>query len=66
MPNSPDHGNAVDYFVDRHVREGRGDRLAFADPWRRLTYGELAAASARFACRRCATPASSASGGSRW
>src|SRR5438270_12332591 len=41
--------NAVDYFVDRHVREGRGDRLAFADPWRRLTYGELAVASGRFA-----------------
>ncbi len=43
------NGNAVDYFVDRHVREGRGGRLAFADPWRSLTYGELAAASARFA-----------------
>src|SRR3954469_21748896 len=42
------NGNAVDYFVDRHLREGRGDRLAFADPWRRLTYGELAAESARF------------------
>src|SRR5215217_4731518 len=43
------NGNAVDYFVDRHLREGRGDRLAFIDPWRRLTYGELAAGSARFA-----------------
>jgi len=42
-------GNAVDYFIDRHLREGRGDRLAFADPWRSLTYAELAAASARFA-----------------
>lgn len=42
-------GNAVDYFVDRHVREGRGDRLAFVDPWRSLTYAELAIASARFA-----------------
>src|SRR4051794_30316981 len=42
-------GNAVDYFIDRHLREGRGDRLAFADPWRRLTYRELAFASARFA-----------------
>jgi 4-hydroxybenzoate-CoA ligase len=42
-------GNAVDYFVDRHVREGRGDRLAFVDPWRSLTYAELAEASARFA-----------------
>src|SRR4051794_4960080 len=43
------NGNAVDYFIDRHVREGRGGRLAFADPWRSLTYAELAAASARFA-----------------
>src|SRR5947209_4398442 len=41
--------NAVDYFVDRHLREGRGDRLAVADPCRSLTYAELAAASARFA-----------------
>jgi 4-hydroxybenzoate-CoA ligase len=43
------NGNAVDYFIDRHLREGRGDRLAFVDPWRRLSYAELAAASARFA-----------------
>src|SRR5947207_528289 len=43
------NGNAVDYFIDRHLREGRGDRLAFADPWRSLTYAELAAASGRFA-----------------
>jgi 4-hydroxybenzoate-CoA ligase len=42
-------GNAVDYFIDRHLREGRGGRLAFADPWRSLTYAELAAAAARFA-----------------
>src|SRR5260370_38792786 len=42
-------GNAVDYFIDRPLREGRGDRLAFVDPWRSLTYAELAAASARFA-----------------
>ncbi|HTV88671.1 MAG TPA: benzoate-CoA ligase family protein [Stellaceae bacterium] len=43
------NGNAYEYFVERHVRDGRGDRLAFADPWRQLTYRELAAASARFA-----------------
>ena len=43
------NGNAADYFIDRHLREGRGERLAFADPWRSLTYAELAAASARFA-----------------
>src|SRR5271170_6460679 len=42
-------GNAADYFIDRHLREGHGDRLAFADPWRSLTYAELAAGSARFA-----------------
>ena len=42
-------GNAVDYFIDRHLREGRGDRLAIADPWRSLTYAELAAAAVRFA-----------------
>src|SRR6202158_2578719 len=41
--------NAGDYFIDRHLREGRGDRLAFADPWRSLSYADLAAASARFA-----------------
>src|SRR5271170_5533099 len=42
-------GNAADYFIDRHLREGHGDRLAFADPWRSLTYAELTSASARFA-----------------
>jgi 4-hydroxybenzoate-CoA ligase len=44
-----DTGNASDYFVSRHLREGRGDRVAFVDPWRSLTYAELDAASARFA-----------------
>src|SRR6195256_615524 len=43
------NGNAVDYFIDRHLREGRGDRLALADPWRSLTYAKLATASAQFA-----------------
>src|SRR5579864_4111609 len=43
------NGNAYDYFIDRHLREGRGERLAFADPSRNLTYAELAAASAHFA-----------------
>ena len=40
------NGNAADYFIERHLREGRGDRLAFADPWRSLTYAALSAASA--------------------
>jgi benzoate-CoA ligase family protein len=42
-------GNAFDYFVARHGREGRGERLAFVDPWRSLTYAELATAAGRFA-----------------
>lgn len=42
-------GNAVDWFVDRHLSQGNAMRLAFRDPWRSLTYGELAAATARFA-----------------
>jgi 4-hydroxybenzoate-CoA ligase len=41
--------NAVDWFVDRPVLEGGGGRLAFRDPWRSLTYGELAIETARFA-----------------
>ena len=43
------NGNAVDYFVDRHLREGRGDVVAFRDPWRGLTYAALAEATHRFA-----------------
>jgi 4-hydroxybenzoate-CoA ligase len=46
---SEPNGNAADYFIDRHLRAGRGDRIAFRDPWRSLTYAELDAASARFA-----------------
>jgi 4-hydroxybenzoate-CoA ligase len=42
-------GNAVDWFLDRHVREGRGDRTAFTDPWRSISYAALARESARFA-----------------
>jgi 4-hydroxybenzoate-CoA ligase len=41
--------NAVGWFLDRHVAEGRGERLAFADPWRRVTYAGLQAATARVA-----------------
>lgn len=41
--------NAVDWFVDRHVRDGNGERLAFRDPWRSLTYGGLQSATAAFA-----------------
>jgi benzoate-CoA ligase family protein len=42
-------GNAVDWFVDRHARDGAGDRLAFQDPWRSLTYLALEQATRRFA-----------------
>lgn len=41
--------NAVDWFLDRHVREGRGDHVAFIDPHRSLTYADLARETRRFA-----------------
>lgn len=46
---SQPNGNAADYFVARHVRDGNGARLAFIDPCGSLTYAELDARSARFA-----------------
>lgn len=45
-------GNAAIYFVDRHVGEGRADKVAFreADGRKRsLTYGQLAEETGRFA-----------------
>ena len=41
--------NAVSDFVDSHVAAGRGNKAAFVDPERLLTYGELQARSIRFA-----------------
>ena len=41
--------NAVSDFVDAHVAQGRSGKLAFIDPERALTYGELHARSVRFA-----------------
>ena len=41
-----DYNAAVD-FVDRNVAEGRGDKTAFIDPSRNLTYAELREAAAR-------------------
>ena len=41
-----DYNAAVD-FVDRNVAEGRGDKTAFVDPARNLTYAELRDAAAR-------------------
>jgi len=49
MVQSPAAGNAADYFLDRHVREGRGGRVAFIGPTRSLTYADLLAASQSFA-----------------
>src|ERR1700754_5164552 len=43
------NGNAVDWFVDRHPREGGGDRVAFRDPWRTLSYASLETATRQFA-----------------
>jgi 4-hydroxybenzoate-CoA ligase len=45
---APD-GNAADWFVDRHVREGDASGVAFEDPWRSRTRGDLATATRRFA-----------------
>jgi 4-hydroxybenzoate-CoA ligase len=41
--------NACADLLDRNMEEGRGDKLVFIDPERKLTYGELQAATRRFA-----------------
>ena len=41
-----DYNAAVD-FVDRNVAEGRGDKTAFIDPSRNITYAELREAASR-------------------
>ena len=41
--------NAVVDFVDVNVSRGLGDKAAFVDPVRELTYGELQATTWRFA-----------------
>ncbi len=41
--------NAGVDLVDRHVGHGRGDKLAYVDTSRRLTYGDLRARTDRFA-----------------
>ncbi len=41
--------NAAADMVDRNVAEGHGEKIAFIDPQRQLTYGQLQAA-----CNRCA------------
>jgi 4-hydroxybenzoate-CoA ligase len=42
-------GNAVDFFLDRHVREGRGRCTAFIDEAGSITYAALCDATAAFA-----------------
>ncbi len=46
MSTARDYNAAVD-FVDRNVSEGRGDKTAFIDASRHLTYGELRDAASR-------------------
>ena len=41
--------NAVSDFVDANVAQGRGDKIAFTDSERSLTYGELQARTCRLA-----------------
>src|SRR5262249_24177838 len=37
-----DHYNVVDHFLDRHVREGRGEKLAITCEAHRLSYAQTA------------------------
>lgn len=39
---SASNANAADFFVDRHIAEGRSNKIAFIENDRELTYGELA------------------------
>ena len=41
-PEIPDRYNLVDHFVDCHVREGRGDKVAIISGERQVTYSEIA------------------------
>jgi len=44
----PEKFNASDYFVDRHLYEGRGDRIAIECGDERITYSQLAERVNRF------------------
>src|ERR1043165_5600187 len=39
--NLPDRFNAAEFFVDRHIGEGRGEKIAIEFGERRITYREL-------------------------
>lgn len=41
--------NAAADLIDRHIADGRGPKPAFVDPFRTLTFGELAAETSRMA-----------------
>ena len=45
----PSRFNAASFFIDRHVADGRGGRTLFRFAGRRLTYSDVADASARCA-----------------
>ena len=47
--NYPRNYNAASDFIDRNLSAGRGDKAAFVDPERSLTYGELQTESNRAA-----------------
>jgi 4-hydroxybenzoate-CoA ligase len=49
MVQAPVSGNAADFFLDRHVREGRGAKIAFTDETRELSYAGLLREAQRFA-----------------
>ncbi|HEY6343354.1 MAG TPA: benzoate-CoA ligase family protein [Bryobacteraceae bacterium] len=42
QPEVPDRYNLVDHFLDRHVREGRGETTAIICAGRPITYAEIA------------------------
>lgn len=42
-------GNAADFFLDRHVREGRGERTAFIDDTGSISYAALCDTTTAFA-----------------
>ncbi len=45
----PERYNAAEWFVGRHVREGRGERIAIVSDYASLTYAQLDDAVRRFA-----------------
>lgn len=49
MTSAPRDFNAAIHFVERHVREGRGDRVAYVHDGGTTTYGALADRAARIA-----------------